>query len=324
MPRTVFAPGSRVVMNVIPLFLNVFIPWGVFIFCDGLTSFWTMYHEPHLVWSLLTLIFAVWLVLMIAATFARKAVAEPTWFTYVALAYAIAGVAGTACGIGNYLAYSRPYYSILDLKVVHQVDAGRELGQDLMDAGILYFAQNNRLDVGRSWHFKHRDLYCVAPVVTNGTSPLTHSYDFWAVGQGCCSMGTADFRCGPDWDSATTRSGLRVLDNDLLANYRLAVKQAETLHGIVASHPIFFTWSEDPLAEVNSWNARAYHNYIFMVVLTLVVSLFFVMVATCKYAWIGRAASAYAMDFYSDPDWKTANMGRPAAFATRSYSAASP
>jgi len=320
-PRTVFAPGSRVVMNIIPMFLNVFLPWGVFVFCDGLTSFWTMYHEPHLVWSLITLVFAVGMVLMIMAAAARKNVAEPTWFSYVALAYAVAAGCGTVCGMGNYFTYSKPFYAIQDLKVVHQVDAGRELGQDLMDAGILYFANNNRLDIARSWHFKHRDLYCVAPVMTNGTRPLTHSYDFWAVGKGCCSTASADFRCGPDWNSVTTHSGLRVLDSDALANYRLAVKQAETLYGIVATHPIFFTWSEDPLTEVNSWNMKAYHNYIFMVVFTFVVSLAFVIFATCKYAWIGRAASAYAMDFYSDPDWKTANMARPAAFATRSYSA---
>mmetsp|Transcript_34708 Transcript_34708/g.91692 ORF Transcript_34708/g.91692 Transcript_34708/m.91692 type:complete len:343 (-) Transcript_34708:58-1086(-) len=322
-PRTVFAPGSRVVMNIIPMLLNIFVPWGVFTFCHGLTSFWTMYHESHLVWSLLTLVFAVWLALLVMAIFARRGIAEPTWFTYITWAYGAAAFAGCLCGIGNYVEYTRPYYAIQDLKVAHQVDAGRELGQDLMDAGILYFAHNNHLDISRSWHFKHRTLYCVAPVITNGTSPLTHSYDFWAVGEGCCSTASADFRCGPDWSSATTRSGLRVLDDQVLANYRLAVKQAETLYGIVATHPIFFTWSEDPLTEVNNWNAQAYHNYIFMVVFTFVVSLFFVMVATCNYAWMGRAASAYAVDFYSDPDWKTANMARPVASATRSYSAAS-
>lgn len=312
-------------MNIIPMFLNIFVPWGVCVFCYGLTSFWTMYHEPQLVWSLITLLGAIWMAMMTMAAFARKSIAEPTWLTYIAVAYAIAAIGGTVLGIGNYVSYSRPYYAIQDLKVIHQVDAGNELGQDLMDAGILYFAHNNRLDTTRSWHFKHRTLYCVAPVVTNGSSPLTHSYDFWAVGEGCCATTSSDFRCGHDWGSATTRSGIRVLDNDALANYRLAVKQAETLYGIVATHPIFFTWSEDPLAEVNGWYTQAYHNYIFVVVLTFVVSLFFVILATCKYAWIGRAASAYAMDFYSDPDWKSANMARPiGSGATRSYSAASP
>lgn len=191
-----------------------------------------------------------------------------------------------------------------------------------MDAGILYFAQNNHLDSMKSWHFKHRSLYCVAPV-TNGATPGTQSYDFWAVGEDCCSTTTSDFRCGPDWGSLTARAGIRVLDADELQNYRLAVQQAETLYGVVATHPIFFRWSKDPLHEVNSWNEKAFKSYVYMVALAFVVSLLVVVLATCKFAWIGRASSAYAMDFYSDPDWKTQGMGRasPAAAGPQSYAA---
>lgn len=318
--RTVFAPGSRVRMNVIPMFLNLFIPWLVFIVCCGLTGFWMMYGEANLVLSAVGMIFVLWLAMCYVAAFARKNVDEPTWLTYVAVALGIAAVAGTVAGRSIYSSLSRPYYEIQDLKVAHQLDAGRELGQNLMDAGIIYFAHNNALDFKKSWHFKQRTLYCVAPVVANGSAPLTRSYEFWAVGKDCCSITSSDFRCGA-WASKEARSGIRILDRDELMFYRLAVQQAETLYGIVATHPIFVTWSQDPLAEVNSWNAKAFKSYIFMVALAFVVSLCSLAAATCKFAWIGRAGSVYGMDFYNDPDWKLAGQSKPSEGRTRSYSA---
>eukprot|EP00932_Pfiesteria_piscicida_P006364 SRR837773.1630.p1 GENE.SRR837773.1630~~SRR837773.1630.p1 ORF type:complete len:311 (-),score=79.90 SRR837773.1630:51-983(-) len=298
-------------MNIIPMFLNVFVPWGVFVFCCGLTSFWLLYKEPNLVRLLLMLIFGMAVALLLVAGVVRKQSPEPTWLTYVAISVLVAAIAGTACGLTNYTAYTRPFCAINDLKSVYQVDAGRELGKNLMDAGIVYFAANNRLDIGRSWHFKQGSVFCVAPVITNGSAPTTHSYDFWAVGQDCCSTSTADFRCGPDWSNVATRSGIRVLDDDAVPYYRLAVKQAEALYGITSSYPVFFTWSQDPLAEVNSWRAQAFTNYVFFMVTAFCVFLIGVMLASCKYAWIGRAASAYDADVLSDPDYRAANVGRP-------------
>lgn len=31
-PKNVFSPGHRIRMNIVPMFLMVFIPWGIFIF----------------------------------------------------------------------------------------------------------------------------------------------------------------------------------------------------------------------------------------------------------------------------------------------------
>mmetsp|Transcript_527 Transcript_527/g.1766 ORF Transcript_527/g.1766 Transcript_527/m.1766 type:complete len:269 (+) Transcript_527:1-807(+) len=263
------------------------------------------------------LVFAIWLAIAYAAVVARRADPEPTWLTYAALVFGFAALSGTSCGLVNFHRYTRPFYAIQDLKVVHQLDASRELGQNLMDAGIVYFANGNHLDSKRSWHFKDRTLYCVAPITMRGAAPETQSYDFWAVGEDCCSTSASDFRCGQDWGSLNARAGIRVLDADDVVNYRLAVQQAETLYGIVAAHPIFFTWSKDPLYEVESWNEHAIKNFVYMVTLAFVVSLSAMILATCRFAWIGRAASAYAMDFYGDPDWRSAGMGRPADYGTR-------
>lgn len=44
-----------------------------------------------------------------------------------------------------------------------------------MDAGLFYFSQGTKIDFSRSWHFKHGNVYCVAPLVKkdlNGISRI--------------------------------------------------------------------------------------------------------------------------------------------------------
>lgn len=318
-PRTIFFPGHRIRMNVVPMFLNLFIPWAVFLVCCGLTGFWLMFKSANIVMSMMMLVVTIWLGAVALALREHKITDEPSWYKYIALMYALAVVAGGVAGHSIYMNYTRPYYEIQSLKVVHHLDAGRQLGQDLMDAGIAYFAHNNHLEPLKSWHFKHRTLYCVAPIVGNESEPETRSYDFWAVGTDCCGTASADFRCG-DWGNPAVRSGLRVLDSEELMYYRLAVQQAETLYGIVSTHPVFFTWVQDPLAEINSWNLQAFKNYVFLVALSFVVSLIVLVAMTAKFAWIGRAASVYGMEFYDDPEWSQANTAPATQGQTRNYS----
>jgi len=302
-PRTVFSPGSRIKMNIVPMILNLFAPWGIFTLCCGLTSGWLMYSEPGLVVALSSLVLLGALASLYKAVQARKSDPEPTWYSYAALAIAVAAVTGLLCGYANYVSLAKPYFEIRDLKAAHQINARYERGQNMMDAGIIYFAHGNQLDGQKSWHFMHHTQYCVAPVTASYGAPTTRSYDFWAVGEDCCSMSSSDFRCG-EWSNAAARSGIRVLDDPALPFYRLAVQQAETLYGIQAAHPIFVRWSQDPLAEVNSWNAHAFRNYLFMLCFSFVVSLFFVVLASSKYAFVGRAESVYQTDFLDDPLWK--------------------
>jgi len=321
-PATIFFPGHRIRMNIVPMFLNIFLPWMVFIICCGLTGFWAMNRTPKIVYGVVLNLFVLWVFLSAWAIRERRRNPEPTWFTYIAIMHGIALCSGVFCGRTIYNTLSGPAYEIDSLKVIRNLDAGRERGQDLMDAGIAYFAEGNYLDQMKSWHFKHRTLYCVAPIVQGGDNPtpLSHSYDFWVVGQDCCSTTSSDFRCG-QWRNPRARSGIRVLDSHELMNYRLAVQQAETLYGIVSTHPIFFTWMEDPLAEVESWNVQAFKNYVFLVCLAFCICLTCLALATCKFAWIGRASSHFDMDFYNDPGWRKAGEPRPAQGLARRYDA---
>lgn len=306
-PRSVFAPGHRIRMNIVPMFLNVFVPWGVFIWCCAMCAFWVMYLRPVLGWILVGLAVAFWLGTVMVAVWARKKDPEPSWFTYFAIVTGLAVFAGVLTGSSIFKAYTEQYYTVKDLKVLSNFDAGKEQGQNVMDAGIFYFADGNHIDATRSWHFKHGELYCVAPIIGSNPVPDSQSFDFWAVGKDCCSVSSSDFRCG-SYANVKARAGIRILNDEELPFYRLAVEQSETLYSIMATHPIFFQWEEDPLAIVNSWNEKAFTKYLVSVAFAFVVALFCMSMATCKFSWLGRAQSVYQMDFYDDADWKKGGL----------------
>lgn len=303
--RSVFVPGARMRMNVVPMFLNVFVPWGIFILCCGISSFYTMYAHPNIAWALISLVFMLVIISILVATFARKFDPDPTWFTFTAIAVGIMAIAGTVAGQANFDTWSRPYYEIQDLKPVRGIDASFTPGKNLMDGGLFFFKPGNRIDSTRAWHFKFKSFYCVAPIITNSSAPLNQEYSFWAVGKDCCSASSSDFRCG-SWGTVGAAGGIRVTSGSDLAYYRLAVQQAESLYSILAPAPIFLTWSASPSFEVASWNAQVFKNYLVMVSFALVVTIFCVSMMSCMYAWIGRGPSVYTMD--------EADAGRSGAF----------
>lgn len=315
--RSVFAPGHRIRMNIVPMFVGTFLPWGVFIFCCGLSTFWLNYMQPKLVTGLIGAVFLFWIVWMFAAIWARFREPDPTWFTYMAIAVGVAAITGTACGGTNFSTFSQPFYQINDLKVASNVDASTTPSRNVMDAGIVHFAAGNHFDVLRSWHFKNDNLYCVAPVVSGGAN--TAFYNYWVVGKDCCSLAASDFRCGA-WGSTKANSGIRVMNDNDLANYRLAVQQAVSLYGLQAPSPVFLTWSTDPTLEVASWNQQVFKNYLTQVATALVFCVFFVCMATIRFAWLGRASSAYATDLYHG-DVAQDPYSQPVDFHTRSYAA---
>jgi hypothetical protein len=304
-PRSVFTPGHRIRMNIVPMFLNIFVPWGVFIIALGITSFWIMYVKPRLGYALLAVLVLFWLITVAIAMERKRNDPEPTWYIYFAIMCGIALLAAILLGSYIYTNYSLPYYMVKDLKVLANVNTMTEKGQNVMDAGILYFTEGNAIDPMRTWHFKQKTVYCAAPIIKGSwpAVPETQSFDFWAVGKDCCSTSSSDFRCGA-FNNPMARSGIRVLDDRDRPFYRLAVEQASSLYGIMANHPVFFEWVQDPLETVDSWNEKAFTNFLVYTGFAFVVACFGVALASAKFAWLGRAESVYAEDFVSDPDWK--------------------
>lgn len=318
--RSIFAPGHRIRVNVVAIFLNVFIPWGVFILCCGITSFWLMYAHPELAWAIISTVFVLWGASLCLAIGARRFDPDPTWFTFSALIVGIMAISGTVVGLQNFKNYSKPYFEINDLKTINGIDASFTPGKNVMDGGIFHFNAGNQIDDNRSWHFHFHNTYCVAPIITNNTAPLTQTYDFWAVGKDCCSVSASDFRCG-SWGSTRSAGGVRVISSGDMGYYKLAVQQTESLYNIMAPNPIFLTWSENPAMEVEAMNQQVFKNYLVMVAFAFIASLFLVTLAACRFAWMGRGQSVYSMKFNNDPTWDQGGIQKPMDYKTHMYTA---
>lgn len=306
-PRNVFAPGHRIKMNIVPMFLMIFVPWGLFVFIMGTQSFYLMYTRPLSGYMIFAFAALFWVACVVFAVNRRKYDPEPTWFSYFALVIGLAVFCGFFLGQYIYNTFSFPYYQVRDLKVLRNLDASTEHGQNVMDAGMFYFAEGNKLDATRAWHFKQKTVYCVAPIVMNQGKhvvPQTASFDFWAVGKDCCSVAASDFRCGA-YNNPLARGGIRNMVDADRAFYRLAVEQATALYGIQATNPIFFEWSLDPMLSVNSWNRHGFNRFLAYSLFGLIVAAFLMAMASCKYSFLGRAESVYGEEIYSDPDYKT-------------------
>jgi len=258
--------------------------------------------------------------MVLAAFWARRFEPDPTWFSYAALAVGIMAISGTIAGLKNYKNFSEPYFQIKALKTVENIDASSTPGKNVMDGGIFSFSAGNGLDETRSWHFTYKNTYCVAPIITNGTAPLSQTYDFWAVGKDCCSTSSSDFRCG-SWGLAGAGGGIRLVTGGDIKYYKLAVQQAESLFNIMAPNPILLSWSSDPVIQVSSWNQQVYKDYLLMVAFALIASFFFVTLASCSFAFIGRNKSAYAMDFNDQSNWQQGGYNKPMDYAVKSYGA---
>jgi len=124
--------------------------------------------------------------------------------------------------------------------------------------------------------FKNLETYCVAPIVI-GDQPLAR-YDFWAVGLNCCSGNSGDFHCG-EFSNPSAQAGLRLMNDDDRAFYRLAVQQAEATYTIEATHPIFFQWMQDPLSELASYQDDGMKLYFYSVFAFFGLQLFLVAFA---------------------------------------------
>lgn len=292
-PRSIFAPGSRIRMNFVPMVLNLFLPWGVFVIMNGLQTY-TINTKPLLAEVLIACLYLFWFASVGLAWWARKNMPEPTWFTYAAVMIGFSVLSGVKCGMSISGSYTQKFQVLSSMKVIRGMDASNTVGQDVMDAGMVFFKDGTHLDSTRSWHFKQRTMYCVAPIVTDGKTPK--AFDFWAVGKDCCSMDSSDFRCGA-WAQQDANSGIRVLSNEDLPFYRLAVQQAETLYGVVAPHPIFFTWSKNAESEVEHMFEAGFKTYTFQTAGSFIFYLVCLLLATCKFAWIGRTNSTMGSNF---------------------------
>jgi len=288
---TGFMLGDRRRLNVVAICLNLFLPWILFSSMYAIMSFTIHYHSPQMaqfscflggVFVLIAFILA-----MNAWSQRNKSLPnrDPNWFIFGFVALLIAWILGMVFGSINFTFYMQPYYDVLNLSSYPSVNPALEKGQHLMDGGRVYFTEGSVLDLTKSMSFKNLDLYCVAPIV-NTKEPLT-SYDFWAVGMNCCSAGASDFRCG-EYQNPHARSGLRLMRDNQRPFFRLAVQQAEAAFNIRATHPLFYYWTPDPVAEINSYRDDGFKYFLLGVFTHFFFNMFCVVCAVVGFSKIGR------------------------------------
>mmetsp|Transcript_55031 Transcript_55031/g.154402 ORF Transcript_55031/g.154402 Transcript_55031/m.154402 type:complete len:309 (+) Transcript_55031:67-993(+) len=284
-PGSVFAPGKRRRMNLVAICINIFVPWFTFAAIFAGMSFSLHYQRPSAAWMLVVLGLVFTGVSGFLAVRAKQRERDEMWYTFSTIALLVATVAAAIFGDMNFWFNMQPYYDIENLNTYPSVNPAREKGQQLMDAGRVYFADGTGLDMRKAMGFKNLDLYCVAPIV-HGEEQLA-SYDFWAVGVNCCSGVSSDFRCG-EFNNPHARSGLRLMRDDQRPFFRLAVQQAEAAYNIKSTHPLFFYWMQDPVAEMNAYRDDGFKYYLLGIFTHFAFNLFCVVCAIVGFSKIGR------------------------------------
>jgi len=282
---SIFSPSKRRRMNLLAICINIFLPWFQFSAIYAVMSFTIHYWRPSLAWMIVFAGFGIALLAGVLAWRTKQRDRDPMWYIFAALALFLATALAAMCGDMNFWYNMQPFYDIENLNTYPSVNPAREKGQQLMDAGRVYFADGTALDTRKAMGFKNLDNYCVAPIV-NGNNQLA-SYDFWAVGINCCSGVSADFRCG-EFNNPHARSGLRLMRDDQRPFFRLAVQQAEAAYHLKATHPLFFYWMQDPVAEMNSYQEDGFKYFLLGIFAYFAFNLFCVICAVVGFSKIGR------------------------------------
>eukprot|EP00929_Paragymnodinium_shiwhaense_P084661 TRINITY_DN4528_c0_g1_i1.p1 TRINITY_DN4528_c0_g1~~TRINITY_DN4528_c0_g1_i1.p1 ORF type:complete len:307 (-),score=86.06 TRINITY_DN4528_c0_g1_i1:96-1016(-) len=283
--RDVFTPGKRRRMNLVAICINVLTPWLLFCAIYAVMSFFVHYQHPTLAWTIVLGGYALVGLMAFLAIRTKQRQQDPMWYTFSTIALFLAVTMATLIGDMNFWYNMQPFYDIENLNTYPSVNPAREKGQQLMDAGRVYFSEGTALDFRKAMGFKNLDLYCVAPIVS-GQQQLA-SYDFWAVGINCCSGVSSDFRCG-EFNNPQARSGLRLMRDDQRPFFRLAVQQAEAAYNIKATHPLFFYWMQDPVAQMNMYRDEGFKFYLLGIFSHFSFNLFCVICAVVGFSKIGR------------------------------------
>jgi len=245
-------------LNKLAIAVAIFVPIAVFATVLLLLSLRFHYRYPLYCGLAVAAVFAVVILQGYQAFRAYSAGVEPMWYLFLCVTSLVAYVAAAALGSFIYLHYLRYYYEITTLQIYESVDPAT-VGTTYMDAGVIAFTEDAVIDRSRAMAFRTDHNFCVAPVSISSRQLAV--YDYWMVGVDCCSSAsatTSEFGCRTRRLSMRTASGgtstalsaVRMLDDSLRDNYRLAVLQAESNYGIHSEHPLFLTWVDSPFEEL--------------------------------------------------------------------------
>lgn len=277
-------------MNLASLVQTILIPWFIFSIVAWALSFELHWQRPVLCYWVV----AGFLLLVLGCGFSslnsRKELfpaQAPSWIHLFFITSALAWTGGVVVGTFNFYTYVKPERELEMLNTYVDVDPTQMRGQQLMDASVVQFTKGTWIDVAKSMGFKNKVMYCVAPISFGNTTLAT--YDFWAVGTNCCDGNQPSFKCvDPDAARAEGRGAVRIFSEKQRGFYRLAVQQAEATFGIKASHPLFFGWVGDVVAQEQSWRTASQNLFFFAIAIALVIQASIVITACLGFARISQ------------------------------------
>lgn len=281
-------------MNSHAIAIMVLLPWFLFLCTYLACATAARYYWAELCSRIycvgVAIVVITWL--MAARSWRRKCLddpfRQPSWLLLAAISLTVAFFCGTVFGDMNFAYHTQPAHDLENLNTYGNktgIDPSFTKGQEIMDAGRIYFTEGAHLDLSKSMAFKNLDLFCVAPIV-NGDASL-RSYDYWAVGVNCCSAHGAKFACG-EFANPHAKAGLRLMRDEQRAFFRLAVQQAEVSYGITAEHPLFLEWMQDPSSVITSWHEEAYRWHLKSILGYFVFNTFCVACAVIFFSKLGR------------------------------------
>lgn len=277
--NSAFSRRRRV--NLLAVVLNAVVPAVVFITLFAVLTSSLRLQKPGLCWGTVAALFSMAGGLCYLAHRAKEQQQDPTWYSFAAGSLSLAVVLGFLFGELNYAVNMGPYYLQSNMNSYPSVNPAKVKGQQVLDAGRVYFIEDSALDLRKAMAYKDGDTYCVAPVIHGEDTPA--SYDYWAVGVNCCSAGAADFRCGA-YNNPKARAGVRAMNAAEEPFLKLAVQQAEAAYNIKSQSPLFFHWVEDPLAKVVTLRDAGVKWFIMGCFMYIAFNLFLVAFAVVNFA----------------------------------------
>lgn len=251
-------------MIVFRLLCALFIPWYVFFYVYDATAMDMHRYFPWWCWFYAVLawgwVFVYWFLYTAARAAGR--IFDAKWQFFLALQMMVTVCAATFLGNRIYFEYNEVIYNFKALEPYTNVNPAKDIGDEFLDAGQLYFKEGSHVDVARGIAFKNFDVYCVAPIIRKTLEneeeqaegqntvelPASGTVDFFAVGKNCCEPNGEKFACGDYGGDA--RSGLRVLEAADRPYYAMAAEAWTAKYKLPAKHPVFVSWVIDPLGVV--------------------------------------------------------------------------
>lgn len=277
-------PPRTPTFTLLHLAVNWFVPWVTFTFVVLVLSFSMHYWRPVLTWFLVIALVVAIVLLGVRGFFPPvddenivdlSALDKRAWIQVMAFYLALAWLIGLLAGQANFANRLQRFYDVQNLNNYWGVDPSMAEAIQVMDAGIVNFKDGTAIDRTKAAAFQNGDRFCAAPLTIGGQA--LQNYDFWIVGTNCCSASGQDFSCG-EVNNPSAKSGLRVMAREEVGFYRLAVQRAASRFRLQAKNPVYFSWWEDSVGQINAYRLRGWTYFVVASVMYLAFQLVVVVV----------------------------------------------